>query len=188
MSRPEPIDAVAPSRHFDFTPESSWDDVQSQYRRLVQHWHPDRHPPGTRDRAQAEFIEITTAFKRLQRHYGDHGRLPGLNAVLPSPEDLAADARRPNVPRAPDFPAPTHTPTVSTTRLRAFVRSPATAVAAALMIAVSLVFLVISLDRELATERREQALSRSAETAADARAAERSGQTDRNDDWNRPAR
>ena len=183
MSGRESLASTDPAGHFELTSESDWEDVQSQYRHLVQRWHPDRHPPASRDRAQAKFIEITTAFKRLRRHYGEHGRLPRPESTSSVPR-RASDATR-AVPGSvsPDFPTPTRPPSARTARLRAILRSPLTAVAAALAIGLALVTFVVVLDGRLAAERREQALSRAAEKADEAREA-----SERGEGWEMPRR
>ena len=152
MNGREPVD---PNRHFRLDPDGGWEDVHAQYRRLVQRWHPDRHPPETRAEAQAEFIEIVAAFKGLRRHYGEHGRLPRRDPPAPA---LSSD------PAATDpGPAP-RTLDRRARRLRAVLRAPSSAVAAALALALSLAALVLLLDERLERERRDQALSRSVES------------------------
>ena len=167
MNRDGPVEPTDPTRHFRLAPDSGWEDVRSQYRRLVQHWHPDRHPPAARAAAQAEFIEITAAFKRLRRHYDEHGRLP-------PPERWPAEGGRPALaPRPPrpapatGFPTPTRAPNRRTARLRRILRAPLSAVVAALAIALSLVVLVVALDRRLAAERRDEAHAHEAAESRD---------------------
>ena len=146
MNAREPVD---PARHFALTPDSGWDDVRAQYRLLVQRWHPDRHPDETRAEAQAEFIEIVAAFKRLRRHYDEHGRLP-----VPEPmPDIRRATERGLVP-----------PSARQARLRAVLRSPLTAVLTALLLAAALATLVWALDERLERERRAQALSHALES------------------------
>lgn len=146
MNAREPVD---PTRHFRLTSDSGWNDVQAQYRLLVQRWHPDRHPAETRAEAQAEFIEIVAAFKRLRRHYDEHGRLP---APDPAPSAGAVPGRNPAPPSAGE------------TRLRAVLRSPLTAVLAALLLAAALATLVRALDERLEREHRARAPSHTIES------------------------
>jgi len=47
----------------------SWQDVEKQYRQLVQQWHPDRNTDGAGETAKSKFIEINTAYKHLRNHY-----------------------------------------------------------------------------------------------------------------------
>jgi len=55
---------------------SSWDDVQKQYRQLVQQWHPDRHQGDHSGDAHAKFIEITGAYKLLREYHKHLNSLP----------------------------------------------------------------------------------------------------------------
>ncbi len=61
--------------------ELSWEELQDHYRRLVQHWHPDRHSGKSHAAAQTRFIEINAAFKLLRAHYRLHGSLPEATAT-----------------------------------------------------------------------------------------------------------
>ena len=74
---------------------SSWDDIQKEYRHLVQQWHPDRHQGDQNSDAHAKFIEITGAFKLLREYYKHMGSVPrhsafksnqSLNPANPSSE------------------------------------------------------------------------------------------------------
>ncbi len=55
---------------------SSWDDVQKEYRQLVQQWHPDRHQGDSSHDAHARFIEITSAYKLLSEYHKHLGSVP----------------------------------------------------------------------------------------------------------------
>lgn len=156
MRAREPIDAGPSARHFDLTADSAWEDVQAQYRRLVQQWHPDRHPLASRAEAQAEFIEIVAAFKTLRLHYGEQGRLPPV-ATPPSGRSATEAGSAP-----PGTEGSRRPPSPGAMRARAMLRSPLTALVAALCLALGLAALVLVLDGKLERERRDQALSRSA--------------------------
>ena len=56
--------------------DSSWNDVEKQYRQLIQQWHPDRNSGDDQDLAQTKFIEINTAFKHIRAHYRKNGSVP----------------------------------------------------------------------------------------------------------------
>ncbi len=58
------------------TADQNWQDVQSQYRLLVQKWHPDRHSGENGELAQTRFIELNTAFKTIRDYYRKTGALP----------------------------------------------------------------------------------------------------------------
>ncbi len=58
----------------------TWDLVQSQYRKLVQRWHPDRHAGTDHEAAQAHFIAVNSAYNLLRQHYRKTGQLPKHNA------------------------------------------------------------------------------------------------------------
>ncbi|MEE9334082.1 MAG: J domain-containing protein [Granulosicoccaceae bacterium] len=60
---------------------SSWDDIQKQYRLLVQQWHPDRHQGDQSTDAHAKFIEITGAYKLLREYHKQVGSVPRHSAV-----------------------------------------------------------------------------------------------------------
>ena len=68
--------AMPGARHFRASDLASWADAQRRYRQLVHERHPDRRPADAGDAAQAEFIEITAAFKRLRERYRADGMLP----------------------------------------------------------------------------------------------------------------
>lgn len=50
-------------------PNHDWDDIEKQYRQLVQRWHPDRNANDVTDTAKNKFIEINSAYKYLRSHY-----------------------------------------------------------------------------------------------------------------------
>jgi len=50
-------------------PNCGWDEIEKQYRQLVQQWHPDRNAGKSHDAATHKFIEINTAYKLLRSHY-----------------------------------------------------------------------------------------------------------------------
>ena len=47
----------------------SWDDIEKQYRQLIQRWHPDRNSDENSDTAQSKFIEINSAYKVVKAYY-----------------------------------------------------------------------------------------------------------------------
>lgn len=57
-------------------PTNSWDDIEQQYRQLIQRWHPDRNSGADRETAQNKFIEINTAYKLIREHYRKNGAIP----------------------------------------------------------------------------------------------------------------
>lgn len=54
----------------------SWDDVEKQYRQLIQRWHPDRNSGADSDVAQTKFIEINSAYKAIREQYRKNGAIP----------------------------------------------------------------------------------------------------------------
>jgi len=54
----------------------SWDDIEKQYRQLIQRWHPDRNSDENGDAAQSKFIEINVAYKNLKEYYRKNGAIP----------------------------------------------------------------------------------------------------------------
>lgn len=54
----------------------SWDDIEKQYRQLIQRWHPDRNSDENSETAQSKFIEINIAYKLVKEHYRKHGAIP----------------------------------------------------------------------------------------------------------------
>jgi len=54
----------------------SWDDIEKQYRQLIQRWHPDRNSGDDSELAQERFIEINTAYKQVREHYKLNGSVP----------------------------------------------------------------------------------------------------------------
>jgi len=60
----------------DVGPQSQWDDVERQYRQLIQRWHPDRNSGDDAALAQNKFIEINTAYKCVREHYRKTGSVP----------------------------------------------------------------------------------------------------------------
>ena len=57
-------------------PNQGWDDIEKQYRQLVQRWHPDRNAGDQRNAAESKFIEINAAYKHIRSHYLQHGSIP----------------------------------------------------------------------------------------------------------------
>ncbi len=57
---------------------ANWAMAQINYRRLVNHWHPDRYVQRPRERvhAQQQFIELTISFNNLRTFYRQNKRLP----------------------------------------------------------------------------------------------------------------
>ncbi len=78
-------------RELELEIDADWNTVQASYRRLVNLWHPDRfaQQPDERDHAQARFIRLTRAFRRLRQYYRANHRLP-LQPIA-APDDLAED-------------------------------------------------------------------------------------------------
>ncbi len=58
--------------------DASWIDAQTSYRKLVNHWHPDRYAqrPRELDHAQKQFIELTKSFNNLRNYHRTNARLP----------------------------------------------------------------------------------------------------------------
>ena len=54
----------------------SWEDIEKQYRLLIQRWHPDRNSGENLDLAQTKFIEINTAYKAVREQYRKSGSIP----------------------------------------------------------------------------------------------------------------
>jgi len=52
-------------------PQHSWDDIEKQYRQLVQRWHPDRNTGEMHDAAKDKFIEINSAYKYLRSQFSE---------------------------------------------------------------------------------------------------------------------
>ncbi len=57
-------------------PSESWEDIEKQYRQLIQRWHPDRNSGDAVEQAQNKFIEINSAFKTVREHYRKTGGIP----------------------------------------------------------------------------------------------------------------
>jgi len=57
-------------------PNHSWDDIEKQYRQLVQRCHPDRNTGENHEAAKKQFIEVNTAFKFVRAHYRKTGAIP----------------------------------------------------------------------------------------------------------------
>ncbi len=55
---------------------NSWEDIEKQYRQLIQQWHPDRNSGEDQQLAQNKFIEINTAYKLIREHYRKSGSVP----------------------------------------------------------------------------------------------------------------
>lgn len=54
----------------------SWEDIEKQYRLLIQRWHPDRNSGKDVELAESKFIEINTAYKALREQYRKNGAIP----------------------------------------------------------------------------------------------------------------
>lgn len=52
-----------------------WNDIEKQYRKLAQKWHPDRNTGLERDTAKSKFIEINAAYKYIRSHYRKMGTI-----------------------------------------------------------------------------------------------------------------
>lgn len=60
----------------DVGPDSNWKDIETQYRQLIQRWHPDRHIDAKDKVAENKFIEINSAYKLIREHYRKNGAIP----------------------------------------------------------------------------------------------------------------
>ena len=52
--------------HNEFTEEITETVLTKRYRELIRQWHPDKHPPEEKERAQGRFIEIQKAYETLK--------------------------------------------------------------------------------------------------------------------------
>lgn len=55
---------------------ASWEDIEKQYRHLIQRWHPDRNSGENSELAQSKFIEINSAYKAIREQYRKNGAIP----------------------------------------------------------------------------------------------------------------
>jgi hypothetical protein len=65
------------------TPDTDWETLRANYRRLIGHWHPDRFsddPPSKRV-AEERSKEITLAYQALEKYRRDHGFLPKIESA-----------------------------------------------------------------------------------------------------------
>lgn len=62
-------------------PSHGWDDIEKNYRQLVQKWHPDRNTIDEHDIAKKKFIEINSAYTHIRSHYRQTGSVPRRNSV-----------------------------------------------------------------------------------------------------------
>jgi len=53
-----------------------WEDIEKQYRQLIQRWHPDRNSGDKLEVAQTKFIEINSAYKAVREQYRKNGSIP----------------------------------------------------------------------------------------------------------------
>lgn len=99
-------------------PGCTWKELQTAYRRLVQSTHPDRFPPGTREKELAEerIKQVNRAFQKLSGYHQLHGALPNLepfaSEVLTHPSEPRApsdvSARKPDGDNAEKYFEPAH--------------------------------------------------------------------------------
>ena len=80
------------SKHYknlDLGNRATWDEVRTNYRRLVQQWHPDRFENRPRERANAQqnFINVTKAYKALRTFHRINNRLPFQSAHVANSDD-----------------------------------------------------------------------------------------------------
>ncbi len=70
--------------------DSNWETARAHYRKLVNHWHPDRYTqrPREREHAQQKFIELNRSFNSLRSFYKLNNRLP-YQRILHSQSDAA---------------------------------------------------------------------------------------------------
>lgn len=94
-----PFGELPGARHFSAEDLASWPAAEARYRRLVQRCHPDRRIATPSATGDTEFIEITTAFKRLREHYQRTGQLPTHRAANQAAHmPLAGDVPDPGEP------------------------------------------------------------------------------------------
>src|SRR5262245_20463758 len=93
------------------TPDTEWKALRARYRRLISQWHPDRFSTDTTGRTVAEerSKEITLAYQALERYRRDHGVLPPLERVEPTPNS-GAQGRAADASAAADAGAEPDTP------------------------------------------------------------------------------
>jgi hypothetical protein len=60
------------------TPDTKWEALRANYRRLIGQWHPDRFSdnPALRGIAEERSKQITIAYQALEKYRRDHGLLP----------------------------------------------------------------------------------------------------------------
>jgi hypothetical protein len=68
------------------TPDTNWETLRANYRRLIGQWHPDRFsddPPSKRI-AEERSKQITIAYQTLEKYRRDHGLLPSIEPAAGS--------------------------------------------------------------------------------------------------------
>ncbi len=65
-------------KQLELEQQASFKTAHMSYRRLVNHWHPDRYAqrPRERQHAQQKFIELTKSFNNLRNFHRQNDRLP----------------------------------------------------------------------------------------------------------------
>ncbi len=78
-------------------PGCTWKELQTAYRRLVQITHPDRFPPGTREKELAEerIKQVNRAFQKLSGYHQLHGELPN---PMPFASEIFTHRSEPHAP------------------------------------------------------------------------------------------
>jgi len=81
------------------SPDTNWDALRAQYRRLISQWHPDRFSadPGQRRLAEEQSKQITVAYQALEQYRREHGTLPYLTPA-PVLDDVRARTRDASAP------------------------------------------------------------------------------------------
>jgi len=82
------------------TPDTKWETLRANYRRLIGRWHPDRFSddPTLRGVAEERSKQITFAYQTLDKYRRDHGLLPPIE-----PAGRSEATRRPAQKGAPGF-------------------------------------------------------------------------------------
>jgi hypothetical protein len=66
-------------------PDTDWNTLRGQYKRLIGQWHPDRFPsdPAGREIAEEQSKRMTIAYQALARYRREHGVLPRIEYAEP---------------------------------------------------------------------------------------------------------
>ena len=71
------------------TPDTDWESLRSNYRRLIGRWHPDRFSgdAAAKKLAEERSKQITIAYQTLEKYHREHGALPATGrAAVPAQE------------------------------------------------------------------------------------------------------